>query len=86
MCRAGRRAIRSSSDPLRAFGADGHGRLSEVLLEHNLLDELKIWIHSLLMDRAELRLGEGKKARLKLVATRTLKTGVIVATYRPAQL
>ena len=64
----------------------GHGRLSEVLLERNLLDELKIWIHPLLMDRAELRLGEGKKARLKLVATRTLKTGVIVATYRPAQL
>jgi dihydrofolate reductase len=63
----------------------GHGRLSEALLERNLLDELKIWIHPLLMGHAELRLREGKKARLKLVATRTLMTGVIVATYQPAQ-
>jgi hypothetical protein len=56
-----------------------------VLLERNLLDELKIWIHPLLMGRAELRLRDGKKTRLKLVATRTLMTGVIVATYQPAQ-
>jgi dihydrofolate reductase len=63
----------------------GHGQLSESLLESNLLDEIKLWIHPLLMGRAELRLSGGKQTRLKLVATRTLKTGVIVATYQPAR-
>jgi dihydrofolate reductase len=63
----------------------GHGLLSESLLERNLLDQLKIWIHPLLMGRAELRLREGRETRLKLVATRILLTGVIVATYEPAQ-
>jgi dihydrofolate reductase len=63
----------------------GHGLLSESLLQRNLLDELKLWIHPLLMGRSELRLREGKETRLKVVATRTLKTGVIVATYQPAQ-
>jgi hypothetical protein len=37
------------------------------------------------MGRAELRLREGKETRLMLAATRTLLTGVIVATYQPAQ-
>jgi hypothetical protein len=62
-----------------------HGLLSDSLLENNLLDELKLWIHPLLMGRSELRLREGKETRLRVVATRTLKTGVIVATYQPAQ-
>jgi riboflavin biosynthesis pyrimidine reductase len=76
-------------DIVIAFGRDlviyGHGLLGESLLQRDLLDEIKVWIHPLLMGRAELSLREGKTTRLELVATRILMTGVIVATYQPAR-
>src|SRR5262249_62427135 len=49
----------------------GHGLLSRTLLEHDLLDELKIWIHPLFAGRGQLLFREGKSAALKLEAART---------------
>ena len=62
----------------------GHGLLARTLLKHHLLDELKLWIHPLLVGRGQLLFREGDSAKLELVSTRTLGTGVVVATYRPA--
>jgi dihydrofolate reductase len=62
----------------------GHGLLGRTLLASHLLDELKLWIHPLLLGQGELLFRNGEKTRLKLVATRTLKTGVLVATYQAA--
>jgi dihydrofolate reductase len=61
----------------------GHGLLGQTLLEHRLLSELKLWIHPLLVGSGPLLFREGKEARLKLVATKALGTGVVVATYQP---
>ena len=61
----------------------GHGLLGQTLLEHGLLDELKLWIHPLLLGRGRLLFREGTEAKLELVATKTLGTGVVVATYEP---
>ena len=65
----------------RALVMYGHGRLTRTLLAHNLLDELKLWIHPVLLGRGTLVFHEGEKAKLKLVGTRTLGSGVVVATY-----
>jgi len=63
----------------------GHGLLGQTLLEAHLLDELKLWIHPVLLGRGQLLFREGGKTKLNLVATKKLGTGVLVATYQPAQ-
>ena len=62
----------------------GHGLLAQTLLERRLLDELKLWIHPLLVGRGELLFREKEKTKMKLVASKILATGVAVLTYRPA--
>ncbi len=62
----------------------GHGLLSQTLLEHGLLDELRLSIHPVLVGRGKLLFREGEKTPLKLVATKTLGTGVVVLSYQPA--
>lgn len=60
----------------------GHGLLSQTLLKHHLLDELKLWIHPLLVGRGKLLFREGEKENLTLVGQKTLATGVVIVTYR----
>jgi dihydrofolate reductase len=62
----------------------GHGLLGQTLLKHQLLDELKLWIHPLFVGRGKLLFRDGEKINLKLVAQKTLATGVVVASYQPA--
>jgi dihydrofolate reductase len=61
----------------------GHGPLGQALLENRLLDELRLWVHPLLVGRGTLLFREGANTTLKLVATETLATGVVVLTYQP---
>jgi dihydrofolate reductase len=63
----------------------GHGLLTRTLLERDLLDELKFWIHPLLLGRGESLFRDGSKGKVKLAATKILATGVVVLTYRPAR-
>ena len=62
----------------------GHGPLGQALLEHHLLDELRLWVHPLLVGRGTTLFREGANATLELVATETLETGVVILTYRPS--
>ena len=61
----------------------GHGRLSRTLLAAGLLDELKLWIHPCYVGHGELMFQQGEEHKLQLLSTKTLATGVIVATYAP---
>src|SRR5262245_2230003 len=61
----------------------GHGLLGQTLLKHHLLDELKLWIHPCVVGRGKLLFREGEATNLKLIAQKTLATGVIVASYQP---
>ena len=61
----------------------GHGRLGRTLLESNLLDEIKLWIHPLFRGQGQVLFGGGGDKRLELIGTKTLGTGVVVLTYRP---
>jgi dihydrofolate reductase len=62
----------------------GHGRLGQTLLEHHLIDELKLWAHPLIVGGGGLFFRAGQKTTLTLVQTRTLSNGVVVLTYQPA--
>jgi dihydrofolate reductase len=61
----------------------GHGRLAQALLDNGLLDELRLWIHPLLVGRGTLLFRPEVTARLRLVDTETRTNGVIVAVYEP---
>jgi len=59
----------------------GHGLLATTLLQRGLIDEIKLWIHPLFLNRPKG--GAQSPNKLSLVGARVLKSGVIVATYRP---
>ena len=61
----------------------GHGSLGQTLLQHQLLDELRLWVHPLLVGGGTTLFREGATATLELVATETLGTGVVILTYHP---
>ncbi len=77
------------SDLKRQPGKDivvsGSGTLVRSLLQHGLLDELRMFVHPLLLGSGR-RLFEEEEARtaLELVDSKTFATGVVDLTYRPA--
>jgi dihydrofolate reductase len=62
----------------------GHGPVGQALLEANLLDELKLWIHPVVVGSGTLLFREGAKSEMQLVDTHTTTTGVVIVTYRRA--
>jgi len=63
----------------------GFGQLSYALLEHGLLDELRLWVHPLLLGRAtedSLLFRPAATAQLELAGTLALNTGIVILTYR----
>jgi dihydrofolate reductase len=63
----------------------GHGLLGRTLLEHGLLDELRVALHPVIVGRGALLFREGERTALELVATRHRDNGVVVLTYQPAE-
>jgi dihydrofolate reductase len=61
----------------------GHGMLGRTLLEHGLVDELKVWVFPRFVGEGSLIFSEGEHALLEHVDTSTLVSGVAVLTYRP---
>ena len=63
----------------------GHGPLGQTLLEHGLLDEIRLSVHPIIVGTGTLFHRDAqKKTPLELVASEPLPNGVIVLTYRPA--
>src|SRR6266545_4188163 len=62
----------------------GHGPLAHTLLEHGLIDELRLSVHPVLAGHGRLLFWEAGKTPLELAGVRTLGTGVVVLSYRPA--
>jgi dihydrofolate reductase len=62
----------------------GFGRLSHALMEHGLLDELRLWVHPLFVGKGEpedLIYRDGTAAVLELRNSTSLKSGVVVLEY-----
>jgi dihydrofolate reductase len=63
----------------------GSGELLRSLLKRNLVDEITLQIHPLVLGSGIRLLGDdGALAKFQLAASSTTKTGVVVATYRQA--
>ena len=59
----------------------GHGGVGQALLEGGMLDELKLWVHPVVVGRGTLLFRPGKTTSLILARTDTTATGVVILTY-----
>ncbi|HET6532016.1 MAG TPA: dihydrofolate reductase family protein [Actinoplanes sp.] len=62
----------------------GYGSLTTTLIKAGLLDEVRFWIHPVLVGGPSVTAPLADvKATFQLVGTRVHKSGVIIASYRP---
>jgi dihydrofolate reductase len=62
----------------------GHGRLSQTLLAHHLVDEIRFSIHPVLAGEGAVSGGKGKTLPLNLLGATPSPSGVVALTYQPA--
>ncbi|HEV8693170.1 MAG TPA: dihydrofolate reductase family protein [Lysobacter sp.] len=63
----------------------GSGNLIQTLLQHELVDEFRLWVFPLVLGTGKRLFAEGPRpAALKLVDTTTSSTGVAIHTYAAA--
>jgi dihydrofolate reductase len=63
----------------------GSGKLVRTLLDSDLVDELNLWIYPVVLGSGEQLFTPGvTPTAMKLAAHRVMKSGAIIATYRPA--
>lgn len=63
----------------------GFGVVSHTLVNHGLLDELRLWVHPFLVRRGgakDLIYGDGPLATFQLIGTTTLPSGTVILSYR----
>lgn len=63
----------------------GFGQLSFTMLEHGLLDELRLWVYPLFLssgEPADLLHRSGPSVLFELVDTTTLENGIVILSYR----
>jgi dihydrofolate reductase len=72
-------------------GADivqyGFGPVTDLLLEHGLLDELRLWVHPFMLGKGaaeDLLFRPGREHQFELVEAAPLASGNVVLTYQPA--
>jgi dihydrofolate reductase len=77
------RALKRQDGPeIQVHGSPG---LIQTLLEHDLIDEYRLWIFPLVIGKGKRFFGDGAiPAAMELVDSKVSKTGVTVNTYRPA--
>jgi dihydrofolate reductase len=64
----------------------GSGELVQALMQHDLVDEYVLLIHPLVLGSGRrLFTDGGASTALRLVDTKTTTTGVVIATYQPAE-
>jgi len=61
----------------------GHGGVGQALLEGGLLDELKLWVHPVIVGGGTLLFRPGERTSLTLAGAETTGTGVAILTYHP---
>ena len=75
---------RLKEEPGQTIVMYGCGELARTLLEHDLIDELRLWVYPVVRGTGTRLFGEGARADLQLVDTRTFDAGFTVLTCRPA--
>lgn len=71
--------------PGKNINVTGSAKLVQSLLRENLLDELRLLVHPIVVGSGKrLLAGDTGQVPLKLVDSRTFDTGVLYLTYQPA--
>jgi dihydrofolate reductase len=77
------RALKDQEGP--EIQVHGSGDLIQTLLEHDLIDEMRVWIFPVLLGSGKRLFGTGTvPAALRLTDSKTSSTGVIMATFERA--
>ena len=72
--------------PGKNIGVSGSPTLVRSLLQNDLLDELTLMVHPVVVGSGKRLFKDGSDLkRLKLVDSKTTRTGVLIATYQPAE-
>jgi dihydrofolate reductase len=61
----------------------GYGRLSQTLLAHRLVDEIRFAIHPVLVGGGAAGAGNGKTLPVKLLGATPAPSGVVALAYQP---
>jgi len=70
--------------PGKNIGVGGSPTLVQSLLKDNLLDELKLMVHPVIVGSGKRLFKDGGDLkRLKLLDSKTTSTGVVILTYQP---
>jgi dihydrofolate reductase len=80
-------AKRLKSQPGKDIVQYGFGPIAHALLEHGLLDEVRLWIHPFFLRTGtseDLLFQHGSPARFDLTETIPLPSGIVVLNYRIA--
>jgi dihydrofolate reductase len=65
----------------------GSGELAQTLMQHNLVDRYVLLIHPLILGSGRRLFADGSAfATLRLIDTEATTTGVLIASYQPAEL
>jgi dihydrofolate reductase len=75
---------RLKAEPGNDFVQYGFGRLSHALVEHGLLDELRLWIHPLIVGSGgpdDLLYRDNRLTTFELRDTIPLKSGTVILSY-----
>jgi dihydrofolate reductase len=60
----------------------GSGRLVHSLLQHDLVDELRLMVFPIVLGKGKRLFAAMNKKRLRLVDTKTVGDGVVILTYQ----
>ena len=63
----------------------GSPTLVQTLLQHELIDELRLLIYPVVIGEGKRLFHEGTKAAMRPIATQTFASGVVLASYGPAR-
>lgn len=55
----------------------------KMLLQHNLIDELRLWVHPVVRGSGQRMFEAGETAQFQLVDTVRFDTGVVILCYKP---
>ncbi len=63
----------------------GSSGLAQTLMQHNLVDEYRLWVHPIVLGSGKRLFREGVPATtLRLVDTKTTSSGLVILTYQSA--
>ncbi|GAA2402230.1 dihydrofolate reductase family protein [Actinomadura vinacea] len=73
------------SRPGRELQVHGSGRLAQTLLDHGLIDELRLWTYPVILGSGKRLFEPGRvPAALRLVSSEATGSGSVLSVYRPA--